>query len=150
MFDFPGLFLIVDGTQIAHVNRKGFHSVNTQIMGDSRMRIRNINARYPGSTHDSFVWKCSLPCTFLREISARMGGNFGYFILGDNGYPLQQWLLKPYDRPYRSRSEQVFNRIHKSSRSLIEKIIGLFKARFRCLLGEHKLRYDHERTAHII
>lgn len=161
MVDFPGLFLIVDATQVAqaalhrdvefaHVNRKNFHSINVQIMGDCRMRIRNINARYPGSTHDSFIWKCSLPCAFLRDISARMGRNFNYFALADTGYPLQPWLLRPYDRPLRTRAQKVFNKIHKATRSLIERIIGILKARFRCLLGERKLRYDHERTAHII
>lgn len=159
--DFPGAFLIVDGTQIAmaalhrdvefaHVNRKSFHSVNTQIMGDSRMKIMNINARYPGSFHDSYIWKCSFPCRFLRNISDQMDGNFNYFVLGDNGYPLQPWLLKPYDRPSITRAQQVFNKKHKEARSLIERIIGVLKARFRCLLGERKLRYDHERTAHII
>lgn len=62
--NFPGLFAIVDGTHIAlfamkrlvefgYVNRKGFHSINTQIIIDSQMSILNINARYPGSFHDS-------------------------------------------------------------------------------------------------
>lgn len=64
--DFPGAFAIVDGSHIAlaalpkdvefaFVNRKGFHSINTQIIVDARMRILSINARYPGSTHDSLV-----------------------------------------------------------------------------------------------
>lgn len=119
-------------------------------MVDSHMRIRNINARYPGSTHDSFIWKCSLPCAFLRNISAQLGGHFDFFVLGDNGYPLQPWLLKPYDRPYTTRAQHVYNKFHKILRSLIERVIGILKARFRCLLGERKLRYDHIRTAHII
>lgn len=159
--DFPGVFCLADATHIAlaalhrdiefaYVNRKSTHSINTQIIADSRMRIRHINARYPGSTHDSFIWKCSLPNMFLRNISARMQGNFPYFILADTGYPLQPWLLRPYDRPYSSRAQEVFNRLHKRLRSMIERVIGLLKARFRCLLGERKLRYDHERSAYII
>lgn len=159
--DFPGAFLLVDGTQtrvaalsreieFAFVNRKGFHSINTQIAGDSRMRVRAINARYPGSTHDSFIWKCSMAHRVIRQMYADMNGNFNYYLLGDNGYPLQPWLLKPYDQPCRSRAEKVFNRQHKRLRSLIERIIGLLKGRFRCMLGERALRYDHERSANII
>lgn len=107
--DFPGLFAIIDDTHIGlaamkrlvefvYLNRKKFHSINTQIIIDSRMSILNINARYPGSFHDSLIWKSSLAYTFMRDIfnlSAQMGENFEYFLLGDNGFPLQPWLLKP-------------------------------------------------------
>lgn len=161
---FRGLFAIIDDTHIAltamkraiefgYVNRKGFHSINTQIIIDSQMSILNINARYPGSFHDARIWKSSLAYTFMRDIfnvSAVMGENFEYFLLGDNGFPLQPWLLKPYDTPCTSIAQELFNRIHKEMRSMIERVIGLLKARFRCLLGETKLRYDHQSTGHII
>lgn len=163
--DFPGLFAIIDDTHIGlaamkrlvefvYLNRKKFHSINTQIIIDSRMSILNINARYPGSFHDSLIWKSSLAYTFMRDIfnlSAQMGENFEYFLLGDNGFPLQPWLLKPYDRPCSSEAQKLFNRLHKQMRSLVERVIGLLKARFRCLLGdETKLRYDHLSSGHII
>lgn len=111
------------------------------------MRIRNINTKYPGSFHDSLISKCSLHCRFSRNISDRMDGNFNYFVLRDQGYPLQPWPLKTYDQPCRTRAQKVFNKInkiHRETRSLIERIISLLKARFRCFIGERKLRYDHE------
>ncbi|KAK0150346.1 putative nuclease HARBI1 [Merluccius polli] len=40
--------------EYAYVNRKHFHSLNVQIICDAQMRT-NIVARWPGSTHDSFV-----------------------------------------------------------------------------------------------
>ena len=62
---FPVLIGAIDCTHIAikapsegeyvYVNRKHFHSLNVQIICDAQMRLTNIVARWPGSTHDSFV-----------------------------------------------------------------------------------------------
>lgn len=163
--DFPGLFGIIDDTHIAlaamkrliefgYVNRKNIHSINTQLIIDCRMYILNINARYPGSFHDSLIWKSSFAYMSLRNIynlSAQMDDSFEYFLIGDNGFPLQPWLLKPYDRPCTSYAQVLFNGLLKQMRSLVERVIGLLKACFRCLLGdETKLRYDHLSSGHII
>lgn len=164
LYDFPGAFAIVDGSQIAcaalgslvefaFMNHRKFHSINTQLVIDSRMLILSINARYPGSTHDSYILGSSLVYQFFRDlahISAEVDDNFNYFLLADTGYPLQPWLLKPYDRPCTSEAQEIFNKLHKQLRSLIERAIGLLKARFRCLLREKKLRYGHEEAGHII
>ena len=37
-------------------NRKGWHSINVQVIGDSQLLIRNIVARWSGSTHDSRIF----------------------------------------------------------------------------------------------
>lgn len=121
--DFPGAFAIVDGSQIAltallkeiefaFMNRKGFHSLNTQFITDVRMRFLNVNARYPGSTHDSLIWRSCSANSFLKNAADRMGSNWNYFLLADNGYPLQPWLLKPYDSPDRWE-EYIYNRRHR-------------------------------------
>lgn len=78
-YNVPGVLSIVDGTHVAisgmlrddehaYVNRKGFHSINVQIACDARMIITNINARYPGSTHDSFIFLASRLYAFLRNL----------------------------------------------------------------------------------
>lgn len=158
--DFPGAFAIVDGSHIeltalsrdieyAFVNRKGSHSINTQFVVDARMRILSVNARYPGSTHDSLIWRSSLVNSNLRKMANRMGRNFKYFLLADHGYPLQPWILKPYDSP--STWTQInYNIRHRQLRSLIERVLGLLKARFRCCLKERKLRYDPLTSGYII
>ncbi|KAJ6648138.1 Protein ALP1-like, partial [Pseudolycoriella hygida] len=79
--------------------------------GDN-MRFVNVNARYPGSNHDAFVWKCSLAYSFLEGIANEMGEEWEYFLLGDSGYPLQPWLMTPYDSP-RTAAEKQFNRERK-------------------------------------
>lgn len=144
--DFPGCFAIVDGSHIAlcalaktiefaFLNRKGFHSLNTQFVVSSQLRILNVNARYPGATHDALVWRSSLVNSTLKRMSDAHGPNWKYYLIADHGYPLQPWLLKPFDTP-QGWAETVFNRRLRKLRSLVERVIGLLKARFRCLLNE--------------
>lgn len=46
--------------------------------------------------------------------------------------------------------ETHYNEIVTSTRSLIERVIGVWKVRFRCVLGERKLRYDQTKASKII
>lgn len=158
--DFPGAFAIADGSHIAlaallseiefaFMNRKGFHSINTQFIVDVKLRILNVNARYPGSTHDALVWRSSLANSCLKRMAERAGRNWKYYLIADHGYPLQPWLLKPYDS-LGIWSEVIFNIKLRKLRSLVERVIGLLKARFRCLLNERKLRYSPLMSGYII
>lgn len=55
----------IDGTHIKikaqttdehlYVNRKHFHSINVQCLCDSKLKFLNIVAKWPGSTHDSYI-----------------------------------------------------------------------------------------------
>ena len=66
---FPKVVAAVDGTHIRnngvcvalgaaehlYVNRKGFYSINVQLMCNSNYKITSVSARWPGSTHDSRI-----------------------------------------------------------------------------------------------
>jgi len=66
---FPNVIAAIDCTHIAikapsaneeaFVNRKGVHTINVQAACDADMKLLNIVAKWPGSTHDSFVWRSS-------------------------------------------------------------------------------------------
>uniref|UniRef100_A0A9J8BH65 Putative nuclease HARBI1 n=1 Tax=Cyprinus carpio carpio TaxID=630221 RepID=A0A9J8BH65_CYPCA len=136
MSGFPNVIGAIDCTHIAirapyvdefiYVNRKHVHSINVQIICDANLTLRNVVARWPGSTHDSFILAHSSVGNRLRAGAIRDG-----WLLGDSGYPLRRWLLTPFSNP-QSAEEVRFNDTHTRARSVVERAIGL-KCRWRCL-----------------
>lgn len=181
-YEFPGILGIIDCTQVAitavslqtenrYVNRKGFHSINTQIVCDADMTITNINARFPGATHDSFIFNGSILNTHLEQVFEQNPQTLNFllgkrrlitflhifylnsnvlFLIGDSAYRLLPWLLKIYDGNNLNEVQRNFNRRLIAVRQLIERCIGVLKMRFRCILGERKLRYNPTKVGQII
>lgn len=157
-FQFPGIIGAVDGTHIAilkprneehnFINRKGYHSLNVQLICDSDLKILSVNANYPGSTHDSFIWRNSEIKNFL--ITQYNQGLRRTWLLGDSGYPLQPVLMTPYLNPVEGSAEARYNRSHIRARNCIERTIGVLKARFRCLLKERVARYAPEFVGNLV
>jgi hypothetical protein len=90
---FPNVIGAIDCTHVAiraptirediFVNRKGKHSINVQAVCDSNMIIRDLVVRWPGSTHDSFIWRqSSLKDAFATGIIAN-GWLLGKYICDD-------------------------------------------------------------------
>ena len=63
--------------EFAYVNRKHFHSINVQIICDAQMRLTNIVARWPGSTHDSYILANSMVGMRLQAGRVRDGWLLG-------------------------------------------------------------------------
>ncbi|KAJ3655933.1 hypothetical protein Zmor_015040 [Zophobas morio] len=153
----PNIIGIVDGTHIAikkpnenehiYVNRKNYHSLNCQIICDSELRILSIVARWPGSTHDAFIWRSSRVGQAMR--ANYENGDTESRIMGDSGYPCLPWLLIPVPHPATPQEERYNNRF-KSCRSTVERCIGVLKGRFRCLLKDRVLHYTPQKAAKII
>ncbi|XP_028980658.2 putative nuclease HARBI1 [Esox lucius] len=91
------------------------------------MRLTNIVARWPGSTHDSYILTNSMVGMRLQAGRVRDG-----WLLGDSGYPLKTWLLTPLTNPQTDR-ERRYNDAHSRTRSVVERAIGQLKCRWRCL-----------------
>ncbi|XP_059389526.1 putative nuclease HARBI1 [Carassius carassius] len=109
----PRVIGIIDGTLIPVLSPKGMFT--------------DIVAKWPGSTHDSFAWANSAICQVAEE------GGFGdSWLLGDSGYPLRPYLLTPVQHPA-TIAEERFNQAHGRTRSIVERTIGLWKQRFRCI-----------------
>lgn len=49
-----------------------------------------------------------------------------------------------------TQEERNFNRILRTIRQIVEQNIGILKMRFRCILGERKLRYNPSKASKII
>ncbi|KAJ8982409.1 hypothetical protein NQ317_017211 [Molorchus minor] len=63
-----------------------------QVVCDHRKRIRDISVGYPGSVHDSRVFRSS---PLFQTLQAKFGG---YFIIEDSGLPLFKTLSNPFSR----------------------------------------------------
>ncbi|KAL6469110.1 hypothetical protein MHYP_G00226340 [Metynnis hypsauchen] len=134
---FPNVIGAIDCTHIAikapseeefaYVNRKHFHSINVQIICDAKMCLTNVAARWPGSTHDSYILTNSMVGIRLQAGRVRDG-----WLLGDSGYALQTWLMTPLCNPQTDR-ERRYNSLHSRTRSVVERAIGQLKSRLRCL-----------------
>lgn len=64
-----------------------------------------------------------------------------YSIKGDSAYALSPWLMKIIENGNLNLLQQRYNRALSKTRQIIERCIGILKMRFRCILGERKLRY---------
>ncbi|KAL2077820.1 hypothetical protein ACEWY4_027324 [Coilia grayii] len=133
----PRVIGVIDGTLIPvarpsenepiYLCRKGFPALNVQVVCDHRGVFTDIVARWPGSTHDAYVWANSALCQV-----AEGGGFGGCWLLGDSGYPLRPYLLTPFQQP-NTAAEARYNRVHIATRAIVERAIGRWKQRFRCL-----------------
>lgn len=148
---FPNVLGCVDCTHIRiatpseheweYVNRKGWHSINVQLICDARLRITNCVVRWPGSTHDSRILSESgIYQTFEQNQHTGL-------LLGDSGYPLKKWLMVPFMNPA-TDAEMRYNRRHASTRSSIERCNGVLKRRFACL--STGIRMNPERACTVI
>ncbi|KAJ4427679.1 hypothetical protein ANN_25328 [Periplaneta americana] len=135
---FPQVIGAIDGTHIPitnpggelaqiYINRKGWYSLNVQVISDASFQILDIVARWRGSAHDSRIFNES-------RIKERFEQHeFGRFILlGDSGYGVHKYLLTPLRNP-ETRQERVYNTCHKKTRNVVERCFGCWKGRFRCL-----------------
>lgn len=116
-----------------YINRKGFASINVQMICDHQRRILDVVAMWPGSTHDSRVLRTS------RIGIAFENGEYGEaFLLGDSGYPCRKYLMTPFITPTEPHHVN-FNKSHGKSRVVIEQTFGILKNRFAILRSPMRL-----------
>lgn len=137
MHNFPTVAGCVDGTHIpikspggdnaeTFRNRKGFFSLNVQVVSGPRLEILDIVVRHPGSAHDSLIFdRSSVRVVFEQR---RVLGT----LLGDSGYPCRPYLLTPVINPAND-AERRYNVSHRSTRNTVERLFGVWKRRFPCL-----------------
>uniref|UniRef100_A0A9J8AKJ7 Putative nuclease HARBI1 n=1 Tax=Cyprinus carpio carpio TaxID=630221 RepID=A0A9J8AKJ7_CYPCA len=147
---FPNVIGTVDCTHIriqrpsgAHegdyVNRKSFHSINVQMICDADCLITNLEAKWPGSVHDSRIFRAS---RIYQRLSL---GEFSGVLLGDKGYACETFLMTPLTDP-QTPAQQAYNHAHAKTRARIEMTFGLLKSRFQCL---HHLRVSPDRACDV-
>ncbi|XP_031331955.1 putative nuclease HARBI1 [Photinus pyralis] len=107
-------------------NRKGYFSINVQTVCDAELRIQNIVARWPGSVHDSTIFGNS-------RLKALMETDYqDYFLVGDSGYPVENYLMTPLLNP-NTPAQHLYNEAQIRTRNVVERSYGVWKRRFAVL-----------------
>ena len=114
-----------------------------QVVCDADLVFMNVVAKWPGSVHDSRILRLSPLFQAFEGIRKPVDG----IILGDSAYMLRPWLMTPIRNPA-TRRERRFNAAHRTTRSTVERAIGVAKQRWRCL--RHGLRIGPEKSCKII
>ncbi|XP_071579088.1 putative nuclease HARBI1 [Temnothorax nylanderi] len=107
-------------------NRKGYFSLNVQIIVGPRTEILDIVPEWPGSEHDSRMFQNSR--IYMRYKQGELDG----ILVGDAGCPALPFLLTPIGNP-RTDEEMSYNTIHGRTRRIVERTFGIWKRRFPCL-----------------
>ncbi|XP_013882495.1 putative nuclease HARBI1 [Austrofundulus limnaeus] len=124
------------------LNRKQYHSINVQIISDSKYKLLNVVARWQEERTTHLCCKTAQVAYVLRKVRMEMAG--------DRGYALASWLMTPLTIP-QTRQECLYNQLHTRTRAVVERTIGVLKARWMCLdTAGGKLLYTSEKACQII
>ena len=108
--------------------RKQFYALNCQVVANEKF-ILDVDCRWPGSTHDSRVWRMS-------DVKEYMERQRRYLVAGDSGYPISEVLMKPFPTAEAANCPRktLFNRRISGLRTVMsENIYGVWKRRFPIL-----------------
>ncbi|KAM3964790.1 putative nuclease HARBI1 [Aphomia sociella] len=152
----PGVLGCIDCTHVAIVrpvhneeryfSRKHYHSLNVQLVCDVNMQILSVDASYGGANHDSFIWSNHPLKAHMEELS----NSQNIWLLGDSGYSLRKTMMTPMVNTAPDTPEAHYTNLHVRARNVVERAIGLLKARFRCLLVHRVLHYSPEVAGSIV
>ncbi|XP_067879946.1 putative nuclease HARBI1 [Heterodontus francisci] len=96
----------------------GFHSINVQLVCDHRKHFLQVCSLFLGSSHDAYILRQSQVPQLSRP-PARLQG----WMLGEKGYALKSWLLRPAINPC-TAVEEKYNTCHGSTPASIERPLG--------------------------
>ena len=126
-----------------YYNRKGWYSILSQAVVESDYLFWDVNVRWPGSVHDAHVFSNSTlngkatSDNLLQGHSRNIEGkSVAVCLVGDSGYLLLRWLLKPF--PFNgdlSTAKKTFNYKLSRARIVSEIAFGRLKARW-CRLSK--------------
>lgn len=105
-----------------------------QVVCNHNMELIHCYVGYPGSVHDQRVFHVSGLQDFCNDPTKFPNNTH---LIGDAAYTILKTLLVPYkDNGQLTERNKNFNYCLSSTRMVVERCIGLLKARFRILLDK--------------
>ncbi|CAH1986021.1 unnamed protein product [Acanthoscelides obtectus] len=108
-----------------YINRKGKPILNVQATCDAREMFTSVDVSWPGSVHDSRIWRNS-------QTRSQLINKANVVLLGDDGYGIEPCLMTPFKNPTPG-AEINYNKLLKQERVIIERCFGQLKRRFPIL-----------------
>ncbi|XP_072369032.1 putative nuclease HARBI1 [Scyliorhinus torazame] len=124
---------VIDGTHVTlrasarqrvpFINRKGFPSLNVELVYNHQLQIMNFCARYPGSVHSAYTW-CTrrFPALLRHSLDEGLTRGLRTEVMADDVCAEAQTEVKNH-----------YNDVQLANRRIIDLCIGILKMRFRCL-----------------
>ncbi|XP_050693866.1 putative nuclease HARBI1 [Eriocheir sinensis] len=126
-----------------YYNYKGFHSIVLMAVADADYKFLFCDVGATGCSSDGGIFSA----TTLREALEKntiglpapepLPGDdkpIPFFLVGDDAFPLREWMMKPFPSRNLGRPERIFNYRLSRARRIIENAFGIMASRFRCLL----------------
>lgn len=150
--DFRNVIGVIDGTYVpvkvpknqslVYTNRKKFTAITLQVVCNEQLVFLDCFTGYPSSVNDVRIFRNS----DLYERCQTMNHIYfpnGEILLGDKAYPPLPWLKPPFINRGNLDAEQiVFNTMHSSARSAVERSFAHLFGRFRRLQDLNMNRLD--------
>ena len=123
-------------------NYKKFHSIIIMAVVDANYKFIWLDIGTNGSAGDAHIWnnsqlKLGLSTDRLNIPPAEpLTGDttdIPFFLIGDDAFALEEFLMKPYGQRNLSRQERIFNYRLSRARRVVENAFGIMAMRFRVL-----------------
>lgn len=153
LWNFPNCFGAIDGKHIRikcpaksgslYYNYKQFYSLALQGVADAKCKFLAIDVGAMGRQSDggvfnnSDLFKClennvfGLPASLPLPITQV---HTPLVLVGDEAYPLLQYLMRPFPRVNLTREKKIYNYRLSRARRCIECAFGIMSQKFRILL----------------
>lgn len=147
-WNLPNVIGAVDGKHINiqcpryggpdYFNYKGFHSTNLMAVCDAKYRLLFIDIGSYGRDNDAAVFGQTKLFQLMDSSQANLtepsnveGYSFSYVLVGDESFPLQTWLMKPFSGANLNLRQLTCNYRLSRSRRTIENGFGILSSCWR-------------------
>ena len=149
LWQFPHVLGAIDGKHVMieapsntgslYHNFKGFFSIVLMAICDAKYNFTLVDIGNYGSNNDSGILLHSGIGDAFENNALNIPGpeavfgteiNIPYFLIGDEIFPLKEWLMIPYPGKL-PEEERVYNYRHSRARRVIENAFGILRARWR-------------------
>ncbi|XP_071051621.1 uncharacterized protein [Onthophagus taurus] len=156
LWNLPNCIGAIDGKHIriqkipksgsTNFNYKGYHSVVLMAACGADACFTMIEAGHAGRNSDGGVFKASRMGRWLQREGNRLnlpnnrqlihdetGGNFPFYFVADEAFPIATYMLRPYPRRVLNNCKRIFNYRLSRARKSIECAFGMMNSKFAVL-----------------